>query len=693
MSEAGSRPSRPPRSGRPLLVGWLLVAPLASGAAVVTVTTTVDTLDPPFSSDGQCSLREAIQAANTDTGIDTCAAGAGADTIVVPAGTYELTIVGADEDANQTGDLDVTEDVEIAGEGAQLTILDDSANERILHVHCNAASPAAVSVTLRDLRLTGGRLTIDSGGASGGGAGLYVQDCAFPVHATVERVEVDDNFVQLIDAGPARPGGGIAIDTAGQVTIRDAFVHDNVYFQLESAGSFGGGGIGISGGGSALIVDTWILDNQIDQFGGDDPSGAGIWTDTFTEVRGSTLEGNAIGTSGRGGGMYCEDAVLLVRNSTLVGNRAFSGGGAFGNGIDGAPGCLVTFDSVTIAGNLGNIAAGILNDTGGVGVTNSIVAGNVDLGGNSLDVSGAFTSGDYNLVGAVDGSTGFTEPNDLTGTSASPLDPLLGSLGAEGFAAPTRSPLPGSPALDSGGGTSLTVDQRGLPRGFWGFATERGAAEVLGANYGLYVDVGTSAGAPGAGYAAAATAAGAWNSQDIGTAPALERSGASSGATIEIASDSHFGIGAGATDAARLFVDDARDCTSPEAWSVSFDGLPDADYLVLVYAPFQEDRSTGDVLVNGAPLSPLPGDQVDLEEGVSFASVPATVAGGTLVVSGSDGTSPDCAGIAGVQLLPEPRRASGFAAGLVLLVASSAWGRSRRRLPGASQGAPEPRSQ
>jgi len=80
------------------------LAPAAGYAAEIAVTTTADELN----ADGDCSLREAIQAANTDTAVDACPAGSGADTIVVPAGTYAISIAGTGEDANATGDFDIT---------------------------------------------------------------------------------------------------------------------------------------------------------------------------------------------------------------------------------------------------------------------------------------------------------------------------------------------------------------------------------------------------------------------------------------------------------------------------------------------------------------------------------------------------------------------------------------------------------
>lgn len=100
-------------------------------AASITVNTTADELD----ADGDCSLREAITAANTDAAVSGCAAGNGADDITVPAGTYTLTRVGAREDGNATGDLDIAGDVTITGAGGSLTIVDGNATDRVLQVH------------------------------------------------------------------------------------------------------------------------------------------------------------------------------------------------------------------------------------------------------------------------------------------------------------------------------------------------------------------------------------------------------------------------------------------------------------------------------------------------------------------------------------------------------------------------------
>ena len=74
-----------------------------------------------MNADGDCSLREAISAANRHVIIDACESGDGADTIIVPAGTYTLTIEGRAEDAADTGDLDIPSDPTIRGSRADVT--------------------------------------------------------------------------------------------------------------------------------------------------------------------------------------------------------------------------------------------------------------------------------------------------------------------------------------------------------------------------------------------------------------------------------------------------------------------------------------------------------------------------------------------------------------------------------------------
>ena len=103
------------------LAGLLFALAVQAGiarAATITVTTMTD----EFGSGPACSLREAVRTANGNADFGSCAhIGAfGSDLILVPPGTYELTIAGIDEDADATADLDILGNVTISatGEGA-----------------------------------------------------------------------------------------------------------------------------------------------------------------------------------------------------------------------------------------------------------------------------------------------------------------------------------------------------------------------------------------------------------------------------------------------------------------------------------------------------------------------------------------------------------------------------------------------
>jgi len=176
--------------------------------------------------------------------------------------------------------------------------------------------------------------------------------------------------------------------------------------------------------------------------------------------------------------MFIEGSTVTLTNCTLSGNSAFHGGGVFSYNCSTNP---VTLTNSTISGNSAS------GDGGGIAVcgwspvylTNTIVADNVDPGGEAPDVlnfaspvgSGAFVSQDYNLIENVTGATFAAQAHDITGE-----DPRLGPLADNGGPTLTHALLSGSPAIDAGN-TDLSVDQRGESRPF-GPADDIGAFEV-----------------------------------------------------------------------------------------------------------------------------------------------------------------------------------------------------------------------
>ena len=88
--------------------------------------------------------------------------GSGSDTIVLPAGTYTLTMAGSGEDSGLTGDLDVTSGLTILGASAASTIIDGNGGmllDRVIHINY-AASAEIAGVTIRNG---------DADGSGGGG--------------------------------------------------------------------------------------------------------------------------------------------------------------------------------------------------------------------------------------------------------------------------------------------------------------------------------------------------------------------------------------------------------------------------------------------------------------------------------------------------------------------------------------------
>lgn len=129
---------------------------LPAQAASLAVNTTTDELN----SDGDCSLREAIQAVRTQATVDACPAGDGNDTISLPAGTYTLSRSGGDENDNSTGDLDISfgmsgGSLTIQGAGVTTTIIDGGGIDRALHLISSNGT-----LILHDLTVRNGQLSV-----------------------------------------------------------------------------------------------------------------------------------------------------------------------------------------------------------------------------------------------------------------------------------------------------------------------------------------------------------------------------------------------------------------------------------------------------------------------------------------------------------------------------------------------------
>src|SRR5262249_40525681 len=120
-----------------------------------TVNTVLDVVKP---GDGRLSLREAITRANHHPG---------ADTIILPAGVFKLTLVG-DDNTNAAGDFDVLDSVTFQGAGAGATIVDGQLKERVFDVI--GTSPSSIRATFQGMAIRNGFV----GDPGSGGAGILV---------------------------------------------------------------------------------------------------------------------------------------------------------------------------------------------------------------------------------------------------------------------------------------------------------------------------------------------------------------------------------------------------------------------------------------------------------------------------------------------------------------------------------------
>jgi uncharacterized repeat protein (TIGR01451 family) len=249
---------------------------------------------------------------------------------------------------------------------------------------------------------TGCTYTLESG-PYGGGDGLPVVTGAITIHGSGATITRDPSAAafRLIEVA----GSGSL--TADHLTLS----HGNADTQPA-------GGI-YSVGGSVTLTDTTVSSNTSSVVGGGIESGGGT---------------------------------LSLTNSTVSGNTGYTGGGITSSGT-------LTLTNTTVAGNGASNGNGGIEFNGGTEtLTNTIVANNSDPNCNV-----PVTDGGYNLDSGT--TCGLSQP-----TSKPMGAPDLGPLQNNGGPTPTMALASFSEAIDTipsganGCGTTITTDQRGVPR-------------------------------------------------------------------------------------------------------------------------------------------------------------------------------------------------------------------------------------
>jgi len=388
-----------------------------NGANVITVNTDED----ESNTDGDCSLREAITAADTNAAVDACDTGSATqrDAIHFSLGP-EATII-LDSELPPVTD---TSGLNINGLEAKITVSGDD-SVQVLQVGLGA------KLTLHNLTVAHG--SAETGFAAGGGA-LNNGGTLRVDHSTFSN-------------NSALFGGGIQNSNAGTLKVINSSFSDNSALE--------GGGIR-NGSGTLEVTNSTLSGNSST---GNPGFGGGIENNNVgtATVTKSTLSNNTTAmTSGSGAGIENIGGTLTVTNSTLSGNNR-NGATSGSAGIDNNQGTLNVISS-TFSNN------GVRDEgsaTSGTTLSNTILA-NVPSPGNNC--VGTVIDDGYNI--SDDETCNFTETTSENGT-----DPKLASMLANnGGPTQTIALLMGSPALNAipkatnGCGTEIKTDQRGVMR-------------------------------------------------------------------------------------------------------------------------------------------------------------------------------------------------------------------------------------
>ena len=325
---------------------------------------------------------------------------------------------------------------------------------------------AGAQITLSNLTITGGNGLADNpaGDASqdGSGGGIVVEAAAT---LTVRDSTLSNNTALRGNGN----GGGIF--NRGTLTVGGSTLSGN-----SSTNFYGGGGGGIYNGGTLTVSASTLSGNSAlysigggifnggtatvsgSTLSGNSASyeGGGIFNEGTLTASGSTVSGNSVSRDGFGGGIF-NDGTLTVSGSILSGNFAYGGAGIYNAGTATVSGSTLSSDSAEFGGGLYNNYTGILTVSGstlsGNGTSNGFGGGIFNAGG-TMTVSGSTLSGNFAGIGGgifnasmltVSGST-------LSGNSASYEGGGIFNSAYGGTATISGSTLSGNSAGVAGGG-------------------------------------------------------------------------------------------------------------------------------------------------------------------------------------------------------------------------------------------------
>ncbi len=349
------------RALRAVLMALCLLAGLvATASPAMAAIITVDAAAADGVSDSACSLREAVEAANTDLPVDTCAAGTlGVDTISLP---NDLSI-------EVTSQIDITEDLVIQGVSSAATVIDLSgAGDEGFQVDSDS------EVTFR-------QLAVDGDGEPDGAGN--------PHEAIDNRGDLTLESVYFSGNDNLNDGG--AVSSEGNLTITGSTFEDN-------HGGASGGAV-YQDSGILTITDSTFSGNSAAESGGAVHAfDAEVQIDGTTDFTGNTA--NIVDPFTGGGALYLEGSGPGV-TVTIEGDTEFStntsaseGGGIFMVGVDLTISDASFINNEAVAG--GGLTADCTCNGGSLAIEDSLFDGNeAEFGG------GAYVRGPSAITGTT----------------------------------------------------------------------------------------------------------------------------------------------------------------------------------------------------------------------------------------------------------------------------------------------------
>ncbi|NJL06488.1 MAG: CSLREA domain-containing protein [Chloroflexaceae bacterium] len=381
------------------------LAPQPAFAATFTVNTINDAPDATIgdgicaTSDGQCSLRAAIQEANAAPDNDIIQFADDVREPIVLDGTALL----IESDLTLTADPRTAVIIDGADRSPVFSIAADATVQlRGLTIQ-NGRNPNeegggivnAGTLTLLECIVQNNQATLSGGGIYNNGGTLTVRDTIIRANTSTVRDgagiassggSVGIEASSLVENQADANGGGLFV-AAGTLSLRDTLIEANRVLRGNS-NQQRGGGIYFAGT-QAVFERITVRGNRTGQTSG---LGGGIYLDRNTTVQlteSSISNNTASGGLAKGGGLW-NNGTLTITTTRIESNRAdYQGGGLFSFGAG-----VITMNESTLSGNRADEGGGLFNDRDArLTISSSQLLNNI---ADTLDANG--TSGDGGAI-------------------------------------------------------------------------------------------------------------------------------------------------------------------------------------------------------------------------------------------------------------------------------------------------------